>query len=208
MRFGVHNKYCLVSLALAIVFLAPLKEPPALASGSYINIRDRKYSVFAYVGEYHHRHIHQILTGDTKSGNTYVWSLAATRHIYDISEDLSLELEVNTAYHTRKQHHWEINSSLNLRWHSFPWDEYVNTSFAYGLGPSYAFKKPFVEEREDTHPSHLLVFMPVELTFTAPDKYDATWESFVRIHHRSGAWGVVSNSKGSNFISAGIRYRF
>lgn len=203
-----HGRYCRgIAFAMLLLF-ALIMQTFAFDGVSYTRNRQRKYSLSAYVGEYHHRHIHQILTGDTNSGDTFVWSLAATRHIYDFNEDLSLEFEINTAYHTRKQHHWELNSSLNLRWHRFPWDEHVNTTFAYGLGPSYAFEKPFVEEREDTPPSNLLVFMPVELTFSAPEERDSSWEFLVRIHHRSGAWGVISNSKGSNFISAGIRYRF
>ena len=130
MRIRFRDGYYLGRTLAALMFLALLGQTVAFAGDSFARYGGRKYSVFAYVGEYHHRHIHQILTGDTNSGNTYVWSLAATRHLYDFNEDLSLEFEINTAYHTRKQHHWEINSSLNLRWHRFPWDQYVNTSFA------------------------------------------------------------------------------
>ncbi len=198
----------LANRVLVLIALCSISAISPRATVAGISPRERNYSIFAYVGEYHNRHIHQIFTGDTKRGGSYVWSVAATRKLYEINSDMDLELELGTAYHTRKQHHWEVNTSLNLRWHRFPWDEYVNTSFAYGLGPSYASNRPTVERRDGTRPAHFLVSMPVELTLAPPERLGSGWESFVRIHHRSGAWGVVSNAKGSNFISGGLRYRF
>ena|GEM_PF-369805 len=168
------------------------------------------WSVFAYGGPWTKTNLGEIVQAKTDFKNSFVWAVGGSRTLYNLNEFFLLEAEVNTARHTGRQDHFELNAAVNLRLHRFPWDRYVNTSLAYGLGPSYAFTRPPIEQRRasDPVPSHLLVFMPVEVTFAPPDKYQLPWEVLVRVHHRSGAFGAVSNAKGSNFIVTGLRYRF
>ncbi len=167
-----------------------------------------KWSIFVYGGKWSDNTIGRIVLFETEFENSCVWAAGISRKIIDITDILLIEAELGTARHTGLQDHFELNASFNLRWHNFPWDNIVNTSIAYGLGPSYANRRPPVEESSRRKPAHVLIFMPVEITLAPPKQYNLPWEFLVRVHHRSGAFGVVSNAKGSNFITTGLRYRF
>ncbi len=43
------------------------------------------------------------------------------------------------------QDHWEFNLPIVARWEAFPWDDVIDTSLAFGIGPSYASEIPKVE---------------------------------------------------------------
>ena len=166
------------------------------------------WSIFAYGGKWSDNRIGEIIQGRTKLRSSYVWVGGVSRKVHDFNDDLQLEMEFNVARHSGKQDHYEFNAAASLRWQSFPWDRYVNSTLSYGLGPSYAERRPPIEQRSDRDPTHVLVFMPVEITFGPPEKYDLPWEVLLRVHHRSGAYGVVSDAGGSNIISTGLRFRF
>lgn len=198
---------CLPFWMAGMVFASILLSPPQKA---WAEKSHPSWSVFAYGGQWTANRIGEILQAQTKFRSSYVWAVGASRTVYEIGDFLLLEFEVNTARHTGRQNHSEVNAAFALRWHRFPWDQYVNTSLAYGLGPSYAFRRPPIEQRSnhDPDPSRLLVFMPVEVTFGPPEKYQIPLEVLLRVHHRSGAFGVVSDARGSNFITSGLRFRF
>ena len=61
-------------------------------------------------------------------------------------DKLSCELEAEVGKYFGDQDHWEFNLPIiGFRWHRFPWDQYVATSFAWGIGPSYATEIPPIE---------------------------------------------------------------
>lgn len=166
----------------------------------------RSWSIFAYWGRWSNTRFVDILRADTDLKGSYIWTLGLTHDLYQASKHFSIEGELNMVRHLRGQSHFEFNSALSLRWKTFPWDDYLDTSFAYGIGPSYATKKPKIEKRPGRDPSQFLVFMFAEITFALPK--DNGWETFARIHHRSAGLGALGDAKGSNFIASGIRYRF
>ncbi len=166
-----------------------------------------QWSILAYGGQWSANSIGSILRGRTELRSSYVGVVGANRSLYQIPNRLSLELEANVGTHFGLQHHSELNSALLFRWRRFPWRDHLNTSVAFGLGPSLAFQAPRIEERPDRPASPLLVFMPVELTLGRPLTNGSFWELLLRVHHRSGAYGVVSPARGSNFISLGLRSR-
>lgn len=191
----------LVKAIALVALLLPLGELQAE--------ENEEWSVCAYWGKWSNNRIGEILQGKRIIRRSYVWAVGVARPVYQFSDDLLLEAELNIATHSGKQNHFEFNAAANLRWLRFPWDRHVNTTAAFGLGPSYAHKDPAIEvsyTRRD--PSKLLVFMPVEITFGPPERYEKSWDVMLRIHHRSGAFGLVSNAKGSNFITTGLRWRF
>lgn len=113
--------------------------------------------------------------------------------------------------------HGEFNLLLILRWHKFPWDKYLDTSFAVGEGFSYATIVPAYEK--DPHgvlhgsdharweAAQFLNYLMLEFDFTRPEI--SPWSVFLRIHHRSGIYGTINDVEGgSNFICGGCRYRF
>jgi hypothetical protein len=191
----------MAAIVVCVITLFPAKNHSAETD-------ERKWSVFAYGGQWSDNPIGKILLFQTKFENSYVWAAGISRKIIDITDDLLIEAELGAARHTGLQDHFELNASFNLRWHNFPWDNFVNTSIAYGLGPSYANRRPPVEESSRQKPAHVLVFMPLEITLAPPKQHNLPWEFIVRVHHRSGAFGVVSDAKGSNFVTVGLRYRF
>jgi hypothetical protein len=170
---------------------------------------ERLWSVFAYGGQWTDtRFVHIIFRGRTEFHSSYVWVAGVSRQIYPLGRHLASEGELNVARHSGLQHHLEWNSAVLLRWRTFPWDRYVNTTLAYGLGLSYAQERPAIEEQPHRRAVHTLLSMPAELTFAPPSARGSPWEGMLRIHHRSGAFGVVRDAGGSNFLSLGVRYRF
>ena len=119
---------------------------------------------------------------------------------------LSLELEAQVGKYFGDQDHWEINLPiLGFRWHRFPWDHLLATSFAWGIGPSYATQVPEIELETNDESSRWLIYWFGELTFGPPT---AAWETLVRLHHRSDGFSTVAEDGGSNAICAGLRYYF
>ncbi len=175
---------------------------------SKVRSAERPWGICVYGGQWSNNRIGEILSFQTNFEKSYVWAASVSRKVMSLSDFLDVEVEFNSAFHSGLQSHMEINAACVLRWQKFPWNHLVKTSLAYGLGPSVAFQRPPIEDRERRGPTFCLVFMPVELTFGMPETCRSPWEIFLRIHHRSGAYGVVSDSGGSNFITAGVRYRF
>ncbi len=120
-------------------------------------------------------------------------------------EHTQLEWELNAAQHWGLQNHPEVNAVGIVRWHGFPWDRAVRTTVAYGLGASWAFATPVVEELEGKGVRGL-VYMLFEITAAPPQT--RSWSAFMRIHHRSGVFRLVSDGEGSNFIGLGLRHHF
>ncbi len=103
------------------------------------------------------------------------------------------------------QNHWEFNLPIIGRWEAFPWDEVVDTSLAIGIGPSYASEIPKVEAANTGGGDRLLVYWMVEIEVGPPDQ---GWSAIFRLHHRSGAFGLVAPEGKSNVLVIGLRQRF
>ena len=81
---------------------------------------------------------------------------------------------------------------------------------AGGVGLSHTFGRPAYEDGPKNDPdkryhTQMLVLLEAEWSLAPlPD-----WSLVTRIHHRSGAYGLIApRNVGSNFIVAGVRYRF
>jgi len=106
------------------------------------------------------------------------------------------------------QNHLEFNALLFLRQHQFPWNKYLNTTLAVGIGPSYATEIPEVETVQHDKTSQILNCVILEFTLAHPKKFPR-WDFVTRIHHRSGAAGIINGVwGGSNFICVGIKKGF
>jgi hypothetical protein len=200
-NFAYRKLWSLMTAALSFFLLAP---PNAHGSDA-----ESPWAVFAYGGRFTDtRFVHIVFRGRTEFRNSYVWVMGVSRKIYDFNEHLGVEGELNIARHSGLQNHFEFNGAVLLRWNTFPWDNHVDTSLAYGLGQSYATERPPIEEEPDRRATHVLISMPAELTFAPPKSRGSPWEVMVRIHHRSGAFGLFKDAGGSNFVSLGMRYRY
>ena len=143
--------------------------------------------------------------------NNKVWVAALTKRLMTFYKDVDWEVEGQIAKHgggDASMYHWEINALTSVRWNRFIWDKYVDTSFATGLGLSYATEEPVFEIEEHGDTSKLLAYILVELAFSPP-KYPQ-WAGVMRIHHRSSAYGTFNDEiqGASNDLGFGIKYRF
>jgi len=118
---------------------------------------------------------------------------------------LTLEIEGQAAKYYGDQEHLEFNLALAGRWQKFPWNETVNTSFAFGVGPSWAAEEPEVEVMIKGTTEQFLVYWFTEITLGPPD---ANWAVVFRLHHRSKAFGLVAEEGGSNTLVAGLKFHF
>lgn len=102
---------------------------------------------------------------------------------------------------------YEFNPYFEGRWADFPWDSYLTTSFAIGEGISYASSIPSLEGKSSENTKRLLNYLLLEATFAAPSY--PRLQLMLRIHHRSGAYGLYhAGNTGSNDIGLGLRYLF
>ena len=143
-----------------------------------------------------------ILQGHVDARNAYAAAFAVSRRVRKLTSALELDGELQVAGHWGRQDHWEVNAALMARWTRFPWSRRLSTTIAYGLGPSIALSTPLLEREAHDRTSRRLVFMPFEITAGTPDR---RLEAFLRVHHRSGAFDVISRGGGSNLVGAGVR---
>jgi hypothetical protein len=131
---------------------------------------------------------------------------ALSREIYRYKQYLSFEIEGQIGRHFGDDvSHWELVGLGLGRWHPFPWDDIVDTSFAVGAGLSYYSEISQVEKDEDDDARRLLGYLAFELTFGLP-RYPR-WDLMLRIHHRSGMGGVIGDGS-SNYGCIGLKYAF
>ena len=130
--------------------------------------------------------------------------LALSRRLWR-SGGLSLEIEGQVGRYFGVQEHWEFNLPLAVRWDRFPWDETVDTSFAWGIGASYATEVPEEEVARNGTSKRLLIYWMAEIEAGPPG---SAWSGIFRLHHRSDGFGAIPDGSGSNVLALGIRRRF
>ncbi len=86
----------------------------------------------------------------------------------------------------------------------------LGVNFGSGIGLSYALGNPSYEDGAKEDPNRryrlqLLLLLDLEWRISGLDR----WSLVTRVHHRSGMYGLIAPQHvGSNFLAAGIRYRF
>ncbi len=132
---------------------------------------------------------------------------AVSRRIGSMTRHIDWEVEGQAVKHFGDQNHMEFNVLLIARWLTFPWDSYLDTSFAVGNGLSYATRTPRIEEIQHDKTHQFLDYMLFELTFSLPQQ--PRWSMVWRIHHRSGVYGLFNGVHGaSNALGVGLKYHF
>lgn len=160
-----------------------------------------------YGGQYTDTRFTQILQLRTDFQSSRIAVAGVTKRLRPMGHAAHFEVEVHAAQHWGMQSHQELNGLVSVRWRRFPWDASLDTSFAFGKGLSFASRHPPLEERPDRPPAvRRQSFMLAEVEFSRPERADLGL--FVRIHHRSGVYGLVSDARGSNFVCLGLRASF
>lgn len=193
------DKYVIIA-AVLICTLMPIGMGVALAEDDF--------AFTVYGGRMTDGDFGDTLTGQAKFIDAYVvvgalsWTFA--RYFDDA---LSFELEGQVAKWFGDQKNMEFNLPLAIRWSRFPWDDYVATSLAYGVGPSYATLEPAAEIDIHDNTQKFLIYWFGEIAAGLPQ---SPWAAVFRIHHRSGGFGLVADrgDGGANSLCVGLKYRF
>jgi hypothetical protein len=154
-------------------------------------IADQEYALTLYSGYMTKEVWFNTISHDTVFAHANIVVVAAS---WTFSQwwhgKLAWELEGQVGKYFGAQENWEFNLPIvSFRWHPFPWDPLVDTSFAWGIGPSYATREPEVEIDISDETSQWLIYWYGEVTFGPPA---ASWEVLFRLHHRSGGFGLVT----------------
>jgi len=138
--------------------------------------------------------------------NSYFIAAGLAKRIGAYKKMASFEIEGQAVKHFNIQNHWELNALVTARWDAFWWDKYIDTSLAFGLGPSYATAEPEIEILNDGTTSKWLAYWMIELTLGLPEYSHVAL--ITRLHHRSNAYGLFADKGGSNALAIGLKYRF
>jgi hypothetical protein len=185
--------------SLAVIFFSLIPLSSAVA--------ERDWALTLYSGRLTDSNLTQTETFNFKFEDSYFIDLALSRKLYTYRDYFNLEIEGQVAKHFGDQDNWEFNVVSYFRWLPFPWDSYIDTSFAAGVGLSYATSVPKIEDKNHDEAARFLGALMFEFAFSPP--HVPQWSLIARLHHRSGAGGLFSGVHGaSNAWAIGIRYSF
>ena len=196
------GRWKLALCALALIFLIFIPFNAANAQNT-----QRDWALTLYFGRLTDSGIGETATFNSKFENIYFIDLGLSRRLYTFRNYFNLEIEGQIAKHFGDQDQWEFDLVSYFRWLLFPWDKYLDTSFAVGAGVSYATSVPKIEAKNYDEAVRLLGALMFEFAFSLPRV--PQWSLITGIHHRSGAGGVFSGVHGaSNAWAMGLRYSF
>jgi hypothetical protein len=169
---------------------------------------DKNYYITIYGATQTREDIWGTLTLPTKFERDYnLLAFAFGKKIGAWRDYLGFELEGQAVKHFGKQSCYEFNGVFVVRWLKFPWDKYLDTSFAVGEGLSLTTEIPELELEQHGKAAKFLNYLMFELAFEVPGTKN--WSFVLRAHHRSGVFGLFQDVEGaSNALGAGIRYDF
>jgi hypothetical protein len=190
---------CLITISLLLVIWTIEK------SGA-----DDGYFLSLYGGQASDTQFNAIIRGMVEYKDYYLIAGTLSKELMVYKDRVGIEVEGQVVKHIEGQEHWEFNPVLTLRWLPFPWDNKIDTSFAWGNGLSYATEEPRFEIEESSRTdetSQWLYYFMMEMAFVLPEV--SNWSIFSRIHHRSSVFGIIDGLfTGSNFVTFGVRYYF
>lgn len=170
---------------------------------------DRLYAVTIFMGEGTEDNFSDVLENffDVKGSTDHVVAVTASRLLGWYGQSLSFEAELLYAYHYGREAYHEFGTAAYARWHDFPWNNYVATTLAVGMGPSYTTAFPQLEQQPDGSRSRTLNQFNLQTTFALPSRQDISLVA--RLQHRSGVFGAFNGvTDASNFLTLGLRYEF
>lgn len=174
---------------------------PASAAQRYLTV---------YGGKYTDESLGNVLVNKPVAfEHSFLGVAALARTLGGTARPFQWEVEAQLGKHGGIQFHWEFNLLPVIRWQRFPWNRHLNTTVAIGNGLSYAGSVPPLERSSPTNigATRLLNYVMVEMTVAAPQLVDTSL--VVRVHHRSGIYGIFNDVHGgSNIIAVGVKQAF
>ncbi len=172
--------------------------------------QDKLYAVSFIGGEGTERNFSDIILHlfDVEASSDRIAAVTFSRMLGWYGDDLSFEAEGMYAFHYGRQRYSEFGTAVYARWHRFPWNDYVKTIAALGLGPSYTAAYSKLEYGpNETSRSRVLNQLNLQTTFALPSNPDTAL--LFRLQHRSGILGAIRGVQdASNFLTVGLRQDF
>lgn len=139
----------------------------------------------------------------------YIGAAAVSRPVLEIGKFAQVETELGVGQRFGEQDETEIWGAVYLRQKKFPWNRWVVTTAAINTGINYAtdISAKEVQRSGNLKGSKLLHYLAPEITFAHPDNPDV--QLILRLHHRSGGYGLISDTKGgAQYATVGVRIPF
>lgn len=135
----------------------------------------------------------------------------ASRRVATVFRILDVETEIGAAKRFGNQNEGEFWGAIYFRYSEFPWNSFIHTTVAGSIGLNYATGISAIEmeygKLDPPGGTHVMHFYSPEITFSLPKHLDK--QLVVRLHHRSGAYGVVSGAfSGATYLTVGLRSWF
>ena len=170
------------------------------------DINRHKWFLTIYGGAHAQENIEDVLTFQAEfEDNDYIVVAALAREFWRYKDYISFEAEGQIGKHFNNDTFWEFNALIIGRWHLFPWDKYLDTSLAVGDGISHYTEVSKVEKADDEDSQRTINYLLFELALGLPQY--PRWDVVLRIHHRSGIFGVYEGG-GSNYVTSGFKFSF
>jgi len=161
--------------------------------------------------------IPKVISSDLKMDSSYFVGInyadqanipILTKYLSD--KGLKTEVELQLSKHHGMQDNYEVHSAILARSKNFNTIDFINTNFAFGIGISHAMGTPWYEDTEsgsiDGKRYKTQNYLAFEMELSTQRR---AWSVPIRLHHRSGMYGLIAPEKvGSNFIAVGIRRKF
>jgi hypothetical protein len=151
----------------------------------------------------------RILSGTPEWEKSYFWAVSGYKARDKFWAMLRHGYELVLAQHHGLQDNAEAGAAYMLKTGDLALGT-MAVNLAAGMGLSYAFGAPAYEDGPLDDPGRryrlqLLLLFDAEWRLQSVDALSLV----MRVHHRSGAYGLIApRHVGSNFLAAGIRYRF
>ena len=179
----------------------------ALYAGQGVDLNLREFPQAVLEGDLRRESSYFVGLGLGKVRGTLGASMAALRGTF--LENIRHGYEVVFVQHHGLQDNFELGAAYLLRSPDLAVG-HLRLNVAGGAGLSHAFGTPSYEDGPADDPSRRY---PTQLLILVEAEWG--WDSLpqvalvTRLHHRSGAYGAIAPSGvGSNFVAAGLRYRF
>ena len=201
-----HPRVAMVAL---IVVLSVSGTSRAADLWDWRAAEDPKWSVAVFGGEGTDDSFSDIVENlFAVDGNTErLLAIALRRRVGGFGDHLWFELEGMYGHHYGSQRYGEFGIALYARVHDFPWDDYIVTTMAAGVGPSITTRQSELEFDKTGIRQKTLNQLNLELTLALPEYPD--YALLGRLQHRSGIFGTINGvDDASNFVSLGLVVSF
>ncbi len=147
---------------------------------------------------------------DWDFGDSGFIGLSTSRTVASLwRERFAIETELGVGKRFGSMHESEAWAALYLRYRDFPWNDHLYTTVAVSTGLNYASGISDEERARagNDRGDRLLHYLAPEITFALPE--NKSRELVIRFHHRSGAYGLISDADGGiQYLTVGFRLRF